>query len=83
MSNEQIEDLYYRVIPIGIIIQSSLNFEQFCKEVKQPPPEKFPVAKFQWLPCDGRSCSETKYAEVTGEEDVPDLRGLFLRALMY
>jgi hypothetical protein len=46
----------------------------------------FTEAQFQairgagWILCDGRSVAGTRYADITGNSVVPDLRGMFLRA---
>ncbi len=58
-------------LPIGTIIASMLEFEKFQK-----------IAGHAWKPADGRKVSAaSKYATLTGNKALPDLRGMFLRGL--
>jgi hypothetical protein len=60
-----------KALPIGTIIASMLQFEKFQN-----------VAGNTWKPADGRKVSTTsKYATLTGNTTLPDLRGMFLRGL--
>jgi hypothetical protein len=60
-----------KALPIGTIIASMLQFEKFQN-----------VAGNTWKPADGRKVSTTsKYAALTGNTTLPDLRGMFLRGL--
>jgi len=58
-------------LPVGTIIASMLEFEKFQN-----------IAGNAWKPADGRKVSaKSKYATLTGNTTLPDLRGLFLRGL--
>jgi hypothetical protein len=60
-----------KALPIGTIIASMLQFKKFQN-----------VAGNTWKPADGRKVSTTsKYAKLTGNTTLPDLRGMFLRGL--
>ncbi len=60
-----------KALPIGTIIASMLQFDKFQN-----------VAGNTWKPTDGRKVSKTsKYAKLTGNTTLPDLRGMFLRGL--
>jgi hypothetical protein len=60
-----------KALPIGTIIASMLEFEKFQD-----------VAGNTWKPADGRKVSaKSKYAKLTGNTTLPDLRGMFLRGL--
>jgi len=60
-----------KALPIGTIIASMLQFEKFQN-----------VAGNTWKPADGRKVStSSKYAKLTGNTTLPDLRGIFLRGL--
>lgn len=69
--------------PIGTIISSVLNWEQFQKVTDN---NKFSggiwkSASSFWSPCDGRSISKSALENITSKSDAPDLRGVFLRGL--
>jgi hypothetical protein len=57
------------ILPIGTIIHSMLTTSQFASEYGD-----------NWVLADGRSVTGTKYALVTGNTTIPDMRGAFLRA---
>lgn len=60
-----------KALPVGTIVASMLQFEKFKN-----------VAGNTWKPADGRKVSTTsKYANLTGNTTLPDLRGMFLRGL--
>lgn len=71
-------------LPIGTIITSYLNFEQFNAATKnndKSPGGIFTSAKSKWAPCDGRPVPASKFQTLTSQIQVPDLRGMFLRGL--
>jgi len=55
--------------PVGMIVQSMLTEAQFQV-----------LNGTNWILADGRSVAGSAYATVTGNANVPDARGLFLRA---
>jgi hypothetical protein len=59
--------------PIGTIIQSLLTEAQFNASLG-------PVEAAKWCLADGRSVAGSKYAQITGSNNIPDLRGAFIRA---
>lgn len=59
-----------RVLPIGTIVSSMLPPTQFRQE-----------AGNGWVLANGRSVTDSRYAVLTGKENIPDLRGMFLRGL--
>lgn len=60
-----------KALPIGTIIASMLQYEKFQN-----------IAGDTWKPADGRKIStKSKYAKLTGDTTLPDLRGMFLRGL--
>ena len=65
------QNLKLKALPTGTIIASMLEFEKFQK-----------IAGNAWKPADGRKVSaKSKYATLTGNTTLPDLRGMFLRGL--
>lgn len=56
------------ILPVGTIIHSMLTTTQFSGEYGD-----------NWVLADGRSVTGTKYAAVTGNSTIPDMRGAFLR----
>ena len=58
------------VNPVGTVVQSLLTEPQFGG---------LSAAGSTWVLCDGRSVAGTAYAQATGRNTVPDLRGAFLR----
>ena len=56
------------ILPVGTIIHSMLTTAQFSAEYGD-----------NWVLADGRSVTGTKYASVTGNTTIPDMRGAFLR----
>ena len=70
--------------PIGTIISSALNFEQFSFTSKNNEKSLGGIwtsNKSKWSPCDGRSLPESKYAKISSQTNAPDLRGVFIRGL--
>jgi hypothetical protein len=58
-------------LPTGTVVASMLEFEKFQR-----------LAGNTWKPADGRKISaKSRYAKVTGNTTLPDLRGMFLRGL--
>jgi len=72
-----------RELPIGTVVCSFLNFKQYSEitksDEKSPGKTWTPLSK--WAPCDGRPIVHSQYSDFTGEPNVPDLRGVFLRGL--
>lgn len=56
------------ILPVGTVIHSMLTTTQFSAEYGD-----------NWVLADGRSVTGTKYASVTGNSTIPDMRGTFLR----
>jgi hypothetical protein len=70
--------------PIGTIITSYLNFEQFNTATKnndKSPGGIWTSSKSKWAPCDGRPVPNSKFQTLTSQVQIPDLRGMFLRGL--
>lgn len=67
-------------MPIGTIISSAANWEQFQKIMKIPE-GSIDASKLPWVPCDGRNVRESTYAKILRTQDVPDLRGVFIRGM--
>lgn len=71
-------------LPIGTIITSFLNFEQFntaTKNNEKSPGGIWTSNKSKWAPCDGRPVPNSKFQALTSQVQIPDLRGMFLRGL--
>lgn len=71
-------------LPIGTIIASYLNFEQFNAATinnEKSPTGIWSSSKSKWAPCDGRPIPMSKFQTVTSQLHLPDLRGMFLRGL--
>jgi len=56
------------ILPVGTIIHSMLTTTQFAAEYGD-----------NWVLADGRSVTGSKYAAVTSNSTIPDMRGTFLR----
>ncbi len=70
--------------PLGTIITSVLNFEQFSftsKNNEKSPGGIWTSGKSKWAPCDGRPLPGSKYSKVSSQTNSPDFRGVFLRGL--
>ncbi|MDD3412462.1 MAG: hypothetical protein PHY47_00515 [Lachnospiraceae bacterium] len=61
-----------KTVPVGTVIQSLLNESQFNSQVAGT-----------WMLMNGQSCTGTQYHSLTGNSNVPDARGTFLRAKDY
>jgi microcystin-dependent protein len=61
------------VMQVGSVQQSMLTENQFATVLG-------PVEGSKWVLADGRNCTGTKYAQITGKTNLPDLRGAFLRS---
>lgn len=71
-------------IPIGTVIASYLNFEQFntvTKNNEKSPGGIWTSNKSKWSPCDGRPVPNSKFQTFTSQSLIPDLRGIFIRGL--
>lgn len=70
--------------PIGTIITSVLNFEQFSftsKNNEKSPGGLWTSGKSKWAPCDGRPLPSSKFSKISSQTNAPDYRGIFLRGL--
>jgi hypothetical protein len=56
---------------VGSIMQSMLSEQQFASA--------YPGETARWVLADGRSCAGSRYEQITGQHNVPDMRGRFLR----
>jgi hypothetical protein len=66
--------------PVGTIIASVLEWKRFCKINNQSEILDYTdKAKCKWAPADGRLVIGSAYGTI--ENKVPDLRGVFLRAV--
>lgn len=70
--------------PVGTIISSYLNFEQFNAAAQNnfSSPGSIWTSRYsKWAPADGREVSNSKFQLITGQLKVPDMRGVFIRGL--
>jgi hypothetical protein len=58
------------IIPVGTIVETMLTEAQFQAE----------VGNTNWILADGRNVAGSRYTTVTGNSNIPDLRGVFLRS---
>ena len=63
-------------LPIGSIIISTLSFSDFHSQVSD---KAFTSEESIWAPCDGRKVNGSTYANRYQRNNVPDLRGQFIR----
>lgn len=71
-------------IPLGTIICSYLNFEQFSlasKSNEKSPGGIWTSQKSKWAPCDGRPLPNSKFSVIASQPNAPDFRGVFIRGL--
>lgn len=71
-------------LPIGTIVSSILNFEQFSFATKNNEKSSGSIwtsSKSKWAPCDGRPLANSKFSKLSSKNNAPDLRGVFLRGL--
>lgn len=84
-----------RNVPIGSIVASLLNYNQFAFAAAAaasedgrsedplsaaiPPAPPVDPRTTPWVPADGRAVPGSGFHRLTGKPNVPDLRGLFLR----
>jgi hypothetical protein len=64
---------------LGTIISSVLNYDQLTRHIDEP--QAVNPATSSYVPCDGRSIAGSKLAQLTGRQNIPDLRGKFARGL--
>lgn len=63
-------------LPVGMVISSVLEPSMFRESVSDIGPD------YKWVLADGRQIKEsTKYFELTRNNKIPDLRGVFLRGI--
>lgn len=80
--------------PLGTILASILNYDQFCESIGEKP--AVDLKKSSYIPCDGRSIVGSQLHKIAGIKvaadklvdssriaiaSAPDLRGKFLRGL--
>ena len=65
--------------PVGSIVPSMLNENQFKAQVGDP--STFSSSSSKWTLADGRAISGSTYSTVASQPNAPDLRGMFLRGL--
>jgi hypothetical protein len=76
--NGQARTLRLSTLPIGSIVPSLLTPVQFAKEAGDPP--TFDLIKSKWTLADDKGkVPGTRYAELTENSAIPDVRGTFLR----
>jgi len=69
-----------RNMPVGTIISSMLPPSEFTRAVGDP--SNFDLSRSQWTLADDKgSIPGTRWAELTNNSPVPDLRGMFLRGI--
>jgi hypothetical protein len=67
-------------MPVGTIISSILDFEEFSR-VRGDELTNYSTKLFKWVPADGRKISGSQLSYIIQRDDAPDLRGRFLRGL--
>lgn len=70
-------NLMIESVPLGTVISSSLNYEDFSKVTNNG--EVFNPQKSLWAPADGRLVASSKFHILTQNSTLPDLRGQFIR----
>lgn len=66
--------LLAQLMPLGSIIQSMLEEPVFQAQQGSPAPST-------WVLADGRDVTGSAYQQLTGNTNIPDLRGIFTRGL--
>ena len=77
--SDNISNLQEITPPVGSIVPSMLNENQFKAQVEDP--STFSGSSSKWTLADGRDISGSTYSTVTSQSNAPDLRGMFLRGL--
>jgi hypothetical protein len=77
--SDNISTLQQITPPVGSIVPSMLNENQFKAQVGDP--STFSSSSSKWTLADGRAISGSTYSTVTSQSTAPDLRGMFLRGL--
>ncbi len=67
--------------PIGSVLTTVLDWNSFSQITEDKPSSEWDAKKSKWAPADGRSVASSKYQRKIGKNNVPDLRGVFLRGL--
>jgi len=66
-----------KITPVGTIVSSMLTPEQFTWATgDNTEPD---LKKRKWVLADGRDVTNSDYARITGKNNIPDLRGMFIR----
>ena len=77
--SDNISNLQQITPPVGSIVPSMLNENQFKAQIGDP--STFSSSSSKWTLADGRAISGSAYSTVTSQPNAPDLRGMFLRGL--
>ena len=77
--SDNISTLQQITPPVGSIVPSMLNENQFKAQVGDP--STFSSSSSKWTLADGRAISGSAYSTITSQSNAPDLRGMFLRGL--
>lgn len=70
--------------PIGTIICSLLDFDKFniaTSNNAQSPTGEWDSKFSKWAPADGRLVTYSRYSKVTDKNNLPDMRGVFIRGV--
>jgi len=66
----------------GSIVRNDLSGSSYIGEIKMmhlTPAQMLQVAGSEWVLCDGSPINGSKYSELTGSNNAPDMRGRFPR----
>jgi len=66
-------------VPVGTIVASMLSEDQFAEATYDNTESD--LTKRKWTLADGKTVESSQYVIITGNANVPDLRGMFLRGL--